>query len=56
MYPIFVKSSYAENILSIKQLIDDALHSFELLKAQQLKIDETEALRKFNTQLRVGIL
>jgi len=52
MYPIFVKSSYAENILSIKQLIDDALHSFELLKAQQLKIDETEALRKFNTQLK----
>ncbi|MGQ9842522.1 MAG: TolC family protein [Spirochaetota bacterium] len=45
-------SSNAEEIVSIKQLIDNALHSCELLKAQQSKIDETEALRKFNTQLK----
>lgn len=45
-------TSNAEEIVSIKQLIDNALHSFELLKAQQSKIDETEALRKCNTQLK----
>lgn len=45
-------TSNAEEIVSIKQLIDNALHSLELLKAQQSKIDETEALRKFNTQLK----
>lgn len=49
---IFDFSSNAEEIVSIKQLIDNALHSCELLKAQQSKIDETEALRKFNTQLK----
>ncbi|MGB4270136.1 MAG: TolC family protein [Spirochaetota bacterium] len=47
---IFYNSSYTQTQFSIQQLIDNALRSFELLKAQQVKIDELEALKKYNTQ------
>ncbi|NMB65806.1 MAG: hypothetical protein GYA16_13155, partial [Spirochaetes bacterium] len=43
-------ASYAQKHFSVQQLIDNALRSFELLKAQQVKIDELEALKKYNTQ------
>lgn len=43
-------ASYAQTHFSVQQLIDNALRSFELLKAQQVKIDELEALKKYNTQ------
>ncbi|MEW6525792.1 MAG: TolC family protein [Spirochaetota bacterium] len=47
---IFITSSHTQAHFSIQQLIDNALRTFELLKAQQVKIDELEALKKYNTQ------
>ncbi len=47
---ILYNTSYAQTHFSMQQLIDNALRSFELLKAQQVKIDELEALKKYNTQ------
>lgn len=44
--------SHAQQQYSIRQLIDTAIHSFELLKAQQIKIEEIEYLRKLNTQYK----
>lgn len=41
---------YAQSPYSIRQLIDTALQSIEILKAEQLKIDELEAIRKYETQ------
>ncbi len=43
-------SLHAQAQYSIQQLIDSALHSFELLKAQQAKIDEVDAFHKYATQ------
>ncbi|MCX8123053.1 MAG: TolC family protein [Spirochaetes bacterium] len=43
-------SGFAQSSLSLQQLIGSALQSFELIKAEELKIDELEALRKFETQ------
>ncbi len=47
---IFQWSAFAQQNYSIKELVDSAFQTFELIKAQQLKIDEMEALRKYNTQ------
>jgi cobalt-zinc-cadmium efflux system outer membrane protein len=45
-----ISSGFTQSSYSLQQLINSAIQSFELIKTEELKIDEVEALRKFETQ------